>query len=90
MLQQKNKPQLPFNNKEFLKNEELFTKQHSKDTDEELIGYLKELSIKLGHVPKKHEVYGFTYLKSRFGPWPRVLEKAGLKEIPSKPGRRRR
>jgi hypothetical protein len=88
MEKQKNKPRSSFNNKEFLLLEEKFARQHRNDTDEELITYLNDIALKLGHIPKKHEVFGFTYLKSRFGPWPRVLEKAGLKKAHPKTVRR--
>lgn len=33
----------------------------------------------LGRLPEKADITGYQLIKSRFGPWPRVLEKAGLK-----------
>ena len=57
-----------------------FARLHKNDTDEELIAYLVKCSKELGRCPKKDEVIGHTYLKQRFGPWPRILERAGLKE----------
>lgn len=57
-----------------------FAKTHKRGTDEELIAYLVKCSKELGRYPKKDEIVGHTYLKVRLGPWPRILERAGLKE----------
>lgn len=57
-----------------------FAKTHKRDTDEELIAYLVKCSKELGRCPKKEDITGHTYLKQRLGPWPRILERAGLKE----------
>ena len=67
-------------NMESMRLEAEFAKKHRHDTDEELIRYLRGVAKKLGHIPKKHEVLGYALIKSRLGPWPRVLEMAGLKE----------
>jgi len=61
-----------------------FVRHHRQDTDEELLDYVRYCAVELGHIPKKHEVLGFSYIKSRLGPWPRVLESAGLKETKQK------
>ena len=63
-----------------LKQEAEFARKHKHDTDEELIEYLKCCAEKLKSCPKKNDVIGHTYLKQRLGPWPRILERAGLKE----------
>jgi hypothetical protein len=76
-------------NRLFLQREELFAQRHRNDTDEELLQYLRDMAKEQGRTPRKHDVPGFTYVKSRFGPWPRVLEKAGLKEIKEKKSRRK-
>lgn len=60
--------------------ESKFAKEHEKDSDEELLDIVRNKANELGRAPKKHEVLGFVLIKSRFGPWPRVLEKAGLKK----------
>lgn len=67
-------------NMEFMRLEAEFAKKHRHDTDEELIRYLRGVAKKIGHIPKKHEVLGYALIKSRLGPWPRVLEMAGLKK----------
>lgn len=59
--------------------EQRFAKEHSKASDEELLAYLRQRAKELGRLPEKAEVEGYQLIKSRFGPWPRVLEKAGLK-----------
>ena len=62
------------------KQETEFARTHKSDTDDELIAYLVKCSKELGRCPKKEDIIGHTYLKQRFGPWPRILERAGLKE----------
>ena len=62
------------------KQEAEFARTHKSDTDDELIAYLVKCSKELGRCPKKEEIIGHTYLKQRLGPWPRILERAGLKE----------
>ena len=62
------------------KQEAEFARTHKNDTDDELIAYLVKCSKELGRCPKKDKVIGHTYLKARLGPWPRILERAGLKE----------
>lgn len=54
---------------------------YSGKTDEELCEIVRTYARKLGRTPKKDEVPGSRYIKSRLGPWPRVLEKAGVKEV---------
>jgi hypothetical protein len=84
-----NKSGAAIENDAFLRREEEFASRHRNDSDEELLKYLRRCASELGRIPYKREVVGFTYLKSRFGPWPRVLEKAGLKEPRKKKLRRR-
>ena len=60
--------------------ESKFAKEHEKDSDEELLDIVRNKANELGRPPKKTETIGFVCLKMRFGPWPRVLEKAGLKK----------
>ena len=57
-----------------------FSIKNKDATDNDLIEYLKLCAELLKRPPKRREVVGFMLIKSRFGPWPRVLEKAGLKE----------
>ncbi len=71
--------QLSAENEELRKMEAEFMRRHKGDSDQKLIEYLRACADELGHIPKKREVVGFTYLKWRLGPWPRVLERAGLK-----------
>ena len=61
------------------KQEAQFAKLHKQDTDEELIEYLQKCAEKLGRPPNKKDVVGYGYIKSRLGPWHRILERAGLK-----------
>lgn len=60
--------------------EDKFAAEHENDSDEELLEIVRKKTKELGRLPKKHEVLGFVCLKMRFGPWPRVLERAGVKE----------
>lgn len=50
-------------------------------TDEEMLDLVRQRAAELGHVPSKSEMKGVARLKARFGPWNRMLEAAGLKEI---------
>lgn len=64
--------------------EEIFCRLHRHDTDEQLLELLRIYSRETGKVPTKQDFIGFRYLKSRLGPWPRILEMAGLKEKKTK------
>ena len=50
-------------------------------SDEELFGVIRRCTEELGHPPAKHEIDYADYFKRRFGPWPRVLEMAGVKPL---------
>lgn len=58
-----------------------FALDHRKASDEELLRYVQDMAHTLGYLPKKTDVPGCCYIKQRLGPWPRVLEKAGLKQV---------
>lgn len=64
--------------------ETAFAAAHADDSDEELLAYLRDCAAALGHIPTKNEVIGCRYLKQRLGPWNRVLETAGLREVTPK------
>ena len=59
--------------------ERKFIELHKNDSDEELLDIVRKKAEELGKMPRKHDVVGFACIKERFGPWPRVLEAAGLK-----------
>ena len=50
-------------------------------TDEEIFNFVRSTTEELGHLPTKADLLCPWYLKERFGPWPRFLEKAGVKEL---------
>ena len=58
--------------------EERIVAKYAVMTDEELYDVLRAKSAELGRLPTKNDVPGFEYFKARFGPWPRILEAAGL------------
>ena len=60
------------------KQEAEFAKLHRNDTDEELIAHLMKCSKVLGRCQKRG--YYRTYLSEKNWSWPRILERAGLKE----------
>lgn len=64
--------------------EAAFAAAHAGDSDEALLSYLKDCAAALKHLPTKKEVIGCRYLKQRFGPWNRMLEKACLKPVTEK------
>lgn len=53
------------------------------DKETEAIRLLKEKTVELGRLPKKQDFEdGLAgVIKASLGPWPRALEKAGLKEV---------
>lgn len=61
-----------------------YVKIYIKETDEELCERLRKLFKELGRLPKKEDMPGAYYVKKRLGPWPRALEKAGLKPVSAK------
>jgi len=50
-------------------------------TDEEIFQFVRNTAEELGRMPTKADLMCPWYLKERFGPWPRFLEKAGVKEV---------
>ena len=50
-------------------------------TDEEIFQFVQSTAEELGHVPTKSDLMCPWYLKERFGPWPRFMEKAGVKQV---------
>ena len=56
-------------------------KQFKKMNDEQLLKLIAWQVKQLGHLPAKYEAECVRYLKNRFGPWPRMLEKAGVKPV---------
>ena len=50
-------------------------------SDEELLDVLRQKAVELGRLPIKNDVECAEYFKQRFGPWPRILEQAGLKPV---------
>ncbi|MBR6812351.1 MAG: hypothetical protein IKM51_03160, partial [Oscillospiraceae bacterium] len=68
------------NNSLWQREAEKFEREHSSDTPEQLLELLRERAQELGRAPTRQEFYGSALLKKRFGPWPRVLIAAGLKE----------
>lgn len=67
--------ELPWLNEE----ERARCQQYEDMTDEEVLDLLRKYAAQLDHPPAKYEVPDADYFRKRFGPWPRVLEKAGLK-----------
>ena len=74
------RPQTREENLICIEQEKTFNTVMQNVSDEDLLAYLKKCYEELGRLPKRYEIVGFEMLKRRFGPWPRVLEKAGLKE----------
>lgn len=53
-----------------------------KEKEAEAIRFLRDKAAELGRLPKKQDFSEglVSVIKTRLGPWPRALEKAGLKE----------
>lgn len=61
--------------------ERLIQAKYAAMSDEELLDVLRQRAEELGRLPIKEDVTGAAYFKQRFGPWPRILEAAGLKPV---------
>lgn len=55
-----------------------FPKEHSKDTDAQLLQYLCNCAKQIGHSPDICEVIGGFYIARRFGGWQKAIFWAGL------------
>ena len=55
--------------------------QNSRYTDEELLQIIRDKTEELGRLPLKSDIPEYHFIKCRFGPWPRALEAAGVKEV---------
>ena len=61
--------------------EEQFASEHTSDTNEQRLEYLRSCSRELGHTPNIREVIGGRYIVERFGSWAAALVLADL-ELP--------
>jgi hypothetical protein len=59
---------------------QVFLQEHKDYTEEQMLDYLRRLAGHIGHAPTSKECIGFALIKGRLGTWPRILERAGLKE----------
>lgn len=50
-------------------------------TDEEIFQFVRNTAEELERIPTKSDLLCPWYLKERFGPWPRFMEKAGVKKL---------
>lgn len=69
--------------------EKILLSKYQQMSDEDLLEVIRQKAEELGHRPLKSEMELTWYLKERFGPWPRMLERAGLKSA-SKSHQRRK
>ena len=58
--------------------EEEFRKEHSDDTNGQLIAYLRQCTVELQHTPWPGEILGGTVIVQRFGSWEKALSAARL------------
>lgn len=58
--------------------EQVFQQDHGKDTDQQLIMYLRTQAGELGRSPQYKEIQGWRLIEQRFGSWNAALEAAGL------------
>lgn len=66
----------------YLSSEELsWMHTYEKMSDEEIYQMIRDKASELGKIPSKADIPGAGFLKIRFGPWPRLLEAAGVKEV---------
>ena len=55
--------------------------EYQKKTDQELLDIIRRATKELGRLPTKADIPAAYYFKQKFGPWPRVLEAAGVKPV---------
>lgn len=55
-----------------------FELEHSGDSDEELLSYVRQCEEKLKHTPQQTELIGGRYIAGRFGGWGKVIAAAKL------------
>ena len=58
--------------------EKKFGEEHSPDSDEMLLDYLKQSAKQLQHTPWPKEIVGWQLILERFGTWQEAVQKAGL------------
>lgn len=56
----------------------LFAKEHTADTNENLLQYVAAFAEELGKTPNACEIIGGSYISARFGGWEKVIAAAGL------------
>ena len=61
--------------------EKLILSRYQQMTDEQLLELVRQKAEELDRLPVKADLELAWYFKSRFGPWPRILEAAGLKPV---------
>ena len=54
---------------------------YAKLTDEELLQLVRDFAKEYGREPAQADVLYDRELKARFGPWPRMLERAGTRPV---------
>ena len=65
--------------------EKQFAEDHKHDTNEQLLQYLREFSVKLGRTPNPSEIIGGQFIFRRFGGWDCAVDAAGLRRPGPKP-----
>lgn len=55
-----------------------FRVAHGKDTQAQLLDYVRACAAELGHSPAYGEIVGYAFLTERFGSWCQLLRQAGL------------
>ena len=58
--------------------EQEFAAAHSADSDEQLLTYLCQCAVALGHTPWPKEIVGGSLIEQRFGVWQNALTKSKL------------
>ena len=58
--------------------EQAFGQEHGSDTEEQLVAYLQDCALRLGHTPWPREIAGGGMIEERFGTWRNALAKAKL------------
>ena len=67
---------------------EAFLQEHGADTDEELIGFVRDQASALGRMPHPLELPGGLYLHKRLGDWDKLAQDLGLEPVSAGQGKK--
>ena len=65
-----------------------FVREHGRDSDEQLIAFIRKQALSLGRMPHPLELPGGIFLHSRFRDWDKLARALGVKPVPPGQGKK--